>query len=156
MAISGSPVTQPAERVLAITRIFDAPRTLVFKAWTEPERLVQWWGPQGFTLASCSVDLHPGGAYRLCMRPSEGTDLWAQGAYREVVEPERLVFTWAWEDAEGKPRHQTLVTITFEEHGGKTKMTFHQALFESVDERDGHEGGWNESFDMLAEYLAEL
>jgi uncharacterized protein YndB with AHSA1/START domain len=143
------------ERELAITRRFDAPRELVFRAWTEPELLVRWWGPRGFHLVSCTMDVRPGGGYRLCMRPTEGDDLWVQGAYREILAPERLVFTFAWEDAAGRPGHETLVTITFAEDGGRTQMHFHQALFESVASRDAHHGGWSSTFELLAEYLAQ-
>ena len=155
MAASASAAARPAERELVITRVFDAPRPLVFKAWTKPEHLVRWWGPQGFTTPSCTMDVRPGGAFRLCMRSPEGTDHWLRGVYREIVEPERLVCTWAWEDAEGKPGHETLLTVSFAEHGGKTKLTLHQAVFESVTARDSHQGGWTECLDRLAEYLAE-
>ena len=154
MAASASAAARPAERELVITRVFDAPRPLVFKAWTQPEHLVRWWGPQGFTTPSCTMDVRPGGAFRLCMRSPEGTDHWLRGVYREIVEPERLVCTWAWEDAEGKPGHETLLTVSFADHGGKTKLTLHQAVFESVTARDSHQGGWTECLDRLAGYLA--
>src|SRR5918995_7006135 len=101
-----------AERELVITRIFDAPLSLVFKAWTEREHLVRWSAPRGFTITHCEGAHHPGGAWRCCMRSPEGTDYWLGGVYREIVEPDRLVFTHAWEDEEGKPGHQTLVTVT--------------------------------------------
>ncbi len=157
MAAGSSAAAEAAEqRVLVITRIFDAPPHLVFKAWTEPERLVRWWGPKGFTLPTCTMDFRPGGAYRFCMRSPEGVDHWLQGVYREIVEPERLVFTYAWVDAEGKPGHETLLTVTFEEHNGKTKLTLHQAVFESVTARDAHRGGWPSSLECLAEYLATV
>ena len=90
------------------------------------------------------------------MRSPEGADLWRQGVYREIVEPERLVFTYAWEDVEGKLGHETLVTVTFEEHEGKTKLTLHQAVFESVTARDAHRGGWTSSLDRLAKHLATV
>ena len=147
--------TGSGERELVITRIFAAPRQLVFKAWTEPERMMQWWSPRGFTTTSCTVDLRPGGAWRCCMRSPEGTEHTERGVYREIVEPERLVFTHAWEDADGKPGHETLVTVTFAEHGGKTTVTFHQAVFESVAARDSHQEGWGEGLDNLAAYLAK-
>ena len=108
------------ERELVITRIFDAPRELVFKAWTEPERAVRWWGPQGFTTAHCEMDTRPGGTYRVCMRSSE-----------------------------------TVVTVTLAEYGAKTKLTLHQALFETVTARDLHQGGWASALECLAEYLAQ-
>ena len=154
MAASTSAGARSSERELVITRVFDAPRPLVFKAWTEPERLVRWWGPEGFTLPSCEMDLRPGGAFRFLMRSPEGNDHRLQGVYREIAEPERLVFTSAWVDADGKPGHETLVTVTFAEHGAKTTLTLHQAVFESVESRDGHEAGWTECLDRLAALLA--
>ena len=155
MAARASAASESAQRVLVITRVLDAPPRLVFKAWSEPARLVHWWGPQGFTLPSCKMDVRPGGAFRFHMHSPEGTDHWLRGVYREIVEPERLVFSWAWEDAEGKPGHETLVTVTFAEHGGKTKLTLHQADFESVTARNEHQGGWTSSLDRLTEYLAK-
>jgi len=155
MAERSSATAESAERELVITRVFDAPRRLVFKAWTEPERVVHWWGPRGFTIPSCKLDVRPGGAFRFCMRSPEGTDHWLRGVYREIVEPERLVLTWAWEDAEGKPGHETLVTVNFAEHGAKTKLTLHQALFESITARDAHQDGWTSCLDRLAEYVAK-
>jgi uncharacterized protein YndB with AHSA1/START domain len=144
------------ERELTITRLFKAPRALVFKAWTTPEHLAHWSGPHGFTTPHHSMDLRPGGAYRACLRAPDGTEHWVQGVYREIVAPERLVFTHAWEDAHGNPGHQTLVTITFADHGGQTMMTFHQAEFESVESRDGHSGGWTGSFERLEAYLEQV
>jgi uncharacterized protein YndB with AHSA1/START domain len=100
------------------------------------------------------MDVRPGGTFRVCMRSPEGTEYWKQGAYREVVEPERLVFTFAWEDAEGKPGHETVVTVTFAEHGAKTRLTLHQGVFETVAARDSHKGGWTSTVERLADYLA--
>ena len=156
MAARSNAATESAERKLLITRVFNAHRSLVFKAWTEPQHLVHWWGPQGFTLPSCTVDLRPGGTYRFCMRSPEGVDHWLQGIYREIIEPERLVFTYAFEDATGKPGHETLVTVTFAELGEKTKLTVHQAVFESVTVRDEHVRGWTEALDRLAGYLTQV
>jgi uncharacterized protein YndB with AHSA1/START domain len=143
------------ERELLITRIFDAPRDLVFRAWTEPDRVARWWGPQGFVTAYCNMDVRPGGAFRVCMRSPAGAEHGKQGVYREVIEPERLVFTFAWEDAEGKPSHQTLVTVTFAECGDKTELTLHQADFETVARRDEHQRGWTSTLQRFAEYLAK-
>jgi uncharacterized protein YndB with AHSA1/START domain len=140
---------------LVISRAFEAPRRLVFKAWTEPERLVRWWGPRGYSTPSCKMDVRPGGTWRVCMRSPEGTDHWLSCVYREVVEPERLVFSWAWENAEGQPGHQTLVTVNFVEQGAKTKLVVHQAVFESDEARDAHEKGWAGCLESLADYLAE-
>jgi uncharacterized protein YndB with AHSA1/START domain len=102
------------------------------------------------------MDVRPGGAYRVHMRGPEGDDHWAQGVYRAVVEPERLVMTRNWADAEGNPTSpETLLTVTFEELDGKTKLTLHQAGFESITARDAHRGGWNSSLDRLAEYVTK-
>jgi uncharacterized protein YndB with AHSA1/START domain len=88
------------------------------------------------------------------MRSPEGAEHWKQGVYREVVEPERLVFTFAWEDGAGKPGHQTIVTATFAEQGDKTELTLHQAVFETVAARDDHRRGWTSTLQRFAGYLA--
>jgi uncharacterized protein YndB with AHSA1/START domain len=144
----------PADRVLTITRTFDAPRELVFKVWTQPEHLVRWWAPKGFTTPCCTIDVQPGGAYRTLIRSAKGKDIWMRGVYREVTEPERLVFTFAWEDEKGQPGYETLVTVSFADQDGKTRLTFEQGVFETVADRDSHLGGWSEFMDHLAEYLA--
>ena len=144
-----------ADLELIITRIFDAPRYLVFKAWSEPDRAMRWWGSQGFTTAHCEMEFRPSGACRVCMRSREGTEHWQRGVCREVVEPERLVFTFAWEDAEGRPGHETVVTVSFAEYGLKTRLTLNQAVFETVTARDLHQGGWASALDCLADYLAQ-
>ncbi|MBF2047013.1 MAG: SRPBCC domain-containing protein [Elainella sp. C42_A2020_010] len=144
-----------SERELTITRIFDAPRSLVFQVWTQPEHFARWLGPKDFTTTFCQMDVRLGGTYRACIQSPEGTNHWMQGIYQEIVEPERLVFTFAWEDEQGKPKHQTLVTVTLTEQGRKTLMTFHQAIFESVESRNSHQTGWTECFDRLEVYLAD-
>src|SRR3989442_612332 len=141
MGPRNSAAIESTERELVITRVLDAPRRLVFKAWTEPERVVRWWGPQGFTMPSCQMDVRQGGAFRFCMRSPDGTDHWLQGFYREIVEPERLVLTWAWEDAEGKPGHETQVEVGFAEHGAKTKLTRHPGGVESITGPGSRPGG---------------
>ncbi|PSB07777.1 polyketide cyclase [filamentous cyanobacterium CCP2] len=143
-------------RQLTITRVFDAPRSLVFKVWTQPEHFSRWLGPKDFTAIACHMNVQLGGMYRACIRSPEGNDHWMQGIYREVIEPERLVFTFAWEDENSRPKHETLVTVTFEEQDNKTLMTFQQAIFESTESRDSHNTGWSECFDRLATYLKEL
>lgn len=141
-------------RQLTITRVFDAPRSLVFQAWTRPEHFSRWLGPKDFMATFCQMDVRLGSTYRACIRSPEGTDHWMQGSYREIVEPERLVFTFAWEDEKGQPRHETIVTVIFTEQHGKTLLTFHQAVFESAEARDSHRSGWSECFDRLEAYLA--
>jgi uncharacterized protein YndB with AHSA1/START domain len=134
---------------LVITRIFDAPRSLVFKVWSTPEHLMRWWGPKDFACTSAKTDFRPGGAWRTSIRSPEGTDHGASGVYREIVEPERLVFTFAWDNSS-----ETLITATFEERGGQTKLTFRQTPFDTVESRDSHQEGWSECLDRLEAYLA--
>lgn len=144
------------ERVLHFTRVFDAPRELVFKAWTDPKHARHWWGPKDFPAVDLTMDVRPGGRWRHRLRSTEtGDDLWHGGVFREVVPPERLVFTFGWDEG-GERGHETLVTVTFMEQNGKTLMTFHHELFRSAEERDGHMGGWTSTFDRLAEHLAQV
>jgi uncharacterized protein YndB with AHSA1/START domain len=143
-----------SEQELVITRVFDAPRTLVWQAWTDPEKLKHWSAPKGFTLPVNEGELRPGGKWRSCMVTPDGKELWLCGEYREIVEPSRLVFTHAW-DNEGKPGPETLVTVTLTERGGKTEMTFRQSGFDSAESRQGHSEGWSECFDLLEELLRE-
>jgi len=154
MGARSNPSIESANREVVIKRVFDAPRSIVFKAWTDPEHLVRWWGPHGFTIELCKMDLRAGGAWRICMRSPDGVLDRQQGMFREIVENERLVFTYAFEDATGKPGHQTIVTVTFTDLGRKTELTVHQAVFESVAMRDDHVRGWGEALDHLAEYVA--
>ena len=140
------------EQDLVIKRVFDAPRNLVWQAWTDPEKLKLWSAPKGFTIPIAEGELKPGGKWRSCMVTPDGKELWLGGEYREIVEPSHLVFTHAW-DNDGNPSPETLVTVTLVERGGKTEMTFHQTGFGSVDARNQHEHGWNSCFDRLAELL---
>ena len=154
IASNASPAADLADRELVITRVLDAPRRLVFRAWTDPEQLARWWGPRGFTTIFSEADVRPGGAWRRRMRSSEGAECCGRGIYREIAAPERLVFTYAWEDADGNPGHETVVTVTFEALGDKTRLTLRQAVFETVTSRDAHDGGWSSCLDRFAEYLA--
>ena len=144
------------ERTLVLSRVFDAPRALVFKVWTQPEHLARWWGPRNYTVISYKADVRVDGSFRFGVRSPENTEHWAHGTYREIAPPERLVFTTAWEHPDGSPKHETLVTLTFAEQGDKTKLTLKQTQFESVTSRDLHRGGWSSTFDLLEEYLAKL
>lgn len=146
----------PPERVLEIIREFDAPRTRVWTAWTDPADAVRWMGPHGFTATHVSGELRPGGAWRLCIRrDADGTELWQGGVYREVVAPRRLVFTFAWDDADGRAGPETLVKLDLAELDGgrRTRMTFRQAVFNTEANRDGHRGGWSEAFERLAAHV---
>jgi uncharacterized protein YndB with AHSA1/START domain len=155
MSASASPILLPAERVLIITRLFNAPRELVFKAWTNPDYAKHWWGPSHHPATYIEMDARPGGTWRARLEsPETGVVLWHHGVFREVVAPERLAFTFVWEE-EGERGLETLVTITFADQAGKTLMTFRHEPFQSIAERDGHNGGWNSTFDRLVEHLAQ-
>ncbi|TCN29509.1 SRPBCC family protein [Sinorhizobium americanum] len=134
------------EIALTITRVLAAPREMVFKVWTTPEHLARWWGPKDFTAPSIAADFHEGGAWRSCIRSPEGQSYWACGIYREIVPPSRIVFTFAWEE-EGAL--DTLITVTFEQVAGGTRLTFRQAPFATVESRDSHAEGWGECMDRL-------
>lgn len=146
----------PADRVLIIERVLDAPRSLVFKAWTDSQHLAHWFGPKGFNLTFCEMDLRVGGTYRFGMRSPEGTNHYLKGVYKEIREPEVLVCTYAWTDADGNPtRPETTLSLSFDDIGnGKTRLTLHQALFESITACDAHRAGWTTSLDRLAEFVA--
>jgi uncharacterized protein YndB with AHSA1/START domain len=151
---------------LVITHVFDAPRDIVFKAWTDPAQLMRWWGPKGFTTPSVTIDPRIGGVFHYCMRSPEGQDYWGIGLYREIVPPERIVYTDAFADAEGNrvpPSHygmsashpaESLVTVTFTEQQGKTTVTVRQTVPDAVEERAGMEQGWTEMLERLADEAA--
>lgn len=153
------------ENELTITRVFDAPCDLLWKAWTEPERVMRWWGPKGFTSPICKIDLRIGGSYLFCMLSPDGEDFWSTGVYREIVPPAKIVCTDSFADEDGNVVPATYydmgddfplelqITITFEEHDGKTKMTLLHAGLPSGAMKDATAQGWNESFDKLAESL---
>lgn len=140
-------------RVLSLSRVFEAPRERLFRAWTEPERLARWWGPKGFTTPECAMDVREGGAWRTVMRSPEGKDHVVSGVYREVAPPSRLVFTWGWE-TDGPRGHETVVTIQLTEVPGGTRLDLSQELFESTDSRDHHGQGWASCFDSLEDVIA--
>lgn len=140
---------------LTLTRIFDAPRELVWQAWTQAEHALQWWGPKHHPAVEVAWDVRVGGRWRNCLRSVEtGAPLWHGGVFREVVEPERLAFTFAWEEP-GERGQETLVTVTFAEQQGQTRMVLQQSPFQSATERDGHDEGWNSTFDRLADFLVQ-
>jgi uncharacterized protein YndB with AHSA1/START domain len=151
--------TKPlAERELTITRVFDAPRELVFKAWTDAKHLAPWWGPKGFTNPVCEFDARVGGMLRIHMRAPDGTVYPMKGQIREFVAPERLVFTNIAVDAAGRHLLEGLTTVTFIDEGGKTKMTLHTKAVAVVEDAaaylQGMEAGWTQSIDKLQAFLA--
>lgn len=154
-----------ATRELVITRVFDAPRELVWKAWTDPEHVVRWWGPKNYTSPVCKIDFRVGGKYLFCMRSPEGKDFWSTGTYKEIIPPEKIVVTDSFADSEGNVVPATeygmpemplelQVTVTFEDlSDGKTKMTLRHVGFPEGEMSEMAGAGWNESFDKLAESL---
>jgi uncharacterized protein YndB with AHSA1/START domain len=143
--------------VLTITRVFDAPRALVFKAWTDPKMLARWWGPHHFTNPVCDVDVRPGGSIRIDMCGPEGTVYPMTGTYLEVVEPHRLVFSTTPLGEDGKPMFEVLNTVAFEEIDGKTKLTVQARVVSTTAQAaqylDGMEAGWTQSLERLEEVL---
>lgn len=144
-------------RELSVTRVFEAPRELVWRAWTEPGRALQWMGPAAHPAVHYEGDVRPGGTWRGCLRGADGVNLWQGGVYKEVVAPERLVFTFGWDGDDGQPDHlrghETTVTVVLEDEVGKTKMHFHQAVFLTEEQMEGHAEGWNGTFQRLNDYL---
>jgi uncharacterized protein YndB with AHSA1/START domain len=153
--------TSPAERELVLSRIIDAPPHKVYRAWTEPELLKQWFAPAPFTTPVAELDVRPGGANLIVMRSADGTELPNRGVYLEVVPNERLVFTDAYTEAwqpSGKPF--MTVILTFEDEGGRTRYTARVRHW-SVEDRETHEKmgfhqGWGQCADQLAALVARL
>jgi uncharacterized protein YndB with AHSA1/START domain len=155
---AAAPSAAPMWREVTITRLVAAPRDLVFRAWTEPAHLARWWGPQGFTNPVCEVDARVGGELRIVMRGPDGTDYPMRGVFREVVAPERLVFTNFPVDAQDRPLMDGLTTVTFGAEGGKTRLTIATRAtgLAAVAARmlEGMQAGWTQSIDRLEAYVA--
>jgi uncharacterized protein YndB with AHSA1/START domain len=146
-------VTLPSDREVLLTRTFDAPRELVWEAFTRPELLKRWFGPRGWSLVVCEVDLRVGGGWRFIMQGPEGQKMGMRGVYREIVRPERSVHVESFDDYPG----ESIVTAVFTEQGGKTTLNA-TVLYPSQEVRDiviqsGMEHGAAESYDKLAEVL---
>ena len=156
-----------------ISRTFDAPRDLVWKVFTEPEHMKQWWGPKGVTVVKSEIDLRPGGSFHYAMRTADGQTMWGKMVYREITPPSRIVFVNSFSDeAGGTTRHpmaptwplEMLSTFLFEDLGGKTKFTVHWTPLNASEEEQatfaaGHDSmkqGWGGTLDKLAPYLAKL
>ncbi|HVY20732.1 MAG TPA: SRPBCC domain-containing protein [Bauldia sp.] len=150
MPAAGRPLIATTDDVLKIEHLFDAPCDLVFALWSDRAHVLRWWGPRGYRLSHCEMEFRVGGSFRFCM--SGPHDHWIRGVYREITPPSRLVFTYI-NEADG---HEMLVTLRFTPRGKQTVMHFHQAPFMNVRERDGHNGGWSDTFEMLDEYIATL
>jgi len=150
---------------IVIDRVFDVPREHVWRAWTEPEQCKKWWGPKDYTAPLCKMDFRVGGKNFCCMRSPEGKDFYSTGTYREIVKHQRFVVTDSFADEKGNvvpasyygmPGEfplELMVTVTFTEQDGKTKMTLQHDGFPAGEMADMCREGWNQSFDKLAEIL---
>jgi uncharacterized protein YndB with AHSA1/START domain len=160
MTTQNDPTKQSTPGNLVLTRVFDAPRALVFKAWTDPGQLAQWWGPHGFTNPRCEWDARPGGLIRVDMRGPNGTIYPMTGAYREIVEPERLVFTAGALDEDGNLLFEILNTVTFAEEKGRTTLTLQTHVLNTTGDAaqylNGHSKGWAQSLERFATLLEEI
>jgi uncharacterized protein YndB with AHSA1/START domain len=150
-------VTPLGEKEIRMTRLFDAPRDLVFEAHTSCEHMTNWWGPRKYEVASCEIDFRPGGKWRIVHRADGEEDQGFHGEFREIAPPERIVWTFEWE---GMPGHVSVETLTLEEQDGKTLVTAN-STFDTAEDRDGMiqsgmETGAAETYDRLDEYLEKL
>jgi uncharacterized protein YndB with AHSA1/START domain len=148
---------EPGKHVITITRLFDAPRELVYKAFTDPKLLPQWWGPRRYTTIVDKMEVRRGGIWRYIQRDSDGNEYGFHGVYHDAIAPERLVYTFEWE---GMPGHISLETVTLEDQAGKTLVT-DRTVFQTVEDRDGMyqsgmQEGASESMDRVAELLVRV
>ena len=156
MAAAAHRSVQPEPIELTITRVIDAPRALVFRMWSEPEHMSRWCRPKDFAIADGALDFVAGGLWSSQIRGPDGKDYRMGGAYREIVENQRIVFTHRWIDEAGNPGLETTITVTLEDAGERTRLTFHQAVFETSAARDSHNEGWSETLDNLEAHLRAL
>jgi len=146
-----NPAGTPAD-VLVLQRLIDAPRDLVFRVWSDPLHVAEWWQPAGYTTPVFEMDFRVGGGFRYCIRKA-GRDGWARGVYRDIVPPSRLAFTFAWQSGDATHDAETLVTVTFEVQGGGTLLTFRQEPFSSSESRHGHGVGWNQVLESFESFV---
>jgi uncharacterized protein YndB with AHSA1/START domain len=141
------------ENTLVLRRSVDAVPERVFDMWTQPERIRTWMCPPECAIESLETDVREGGSYRIAMRQPNG-EVWnVRGKYREVRRPERIVFTWAWEEDDPKDEIETVISVDLTPAGNATELVFTQTGFATVESRDGHEEGWNGAIDRLAPAL---
>jgi len=148
---------ESAEWDLVITRVFDAPREQVFRAWTDTRHMAQWWGPKGFTNPVCELDVRVGGVIRIHMRAPNGVVYPMSGVFEEITEPERLVFVSSALDENGNSMFDVLNTVTFAEQRGKTTLTLQARVIKATAQAPqylkGMEAGWSQSLDRLGDLL---
>lgn len=142
--------------VLRLSRHFEAPREVIFRAWTDPAWLVRWMGPRECTCPHAETDLRDGGALKIAIRDKEGNDHWAHGVYRLVDPPARLEFTWRWEQEDGTLGHEMLIVLEFHDRNGGTEFHLTQTNFATEESRDQHQGGWTGALECLVMELQNL
>ncbi len=152
---SGSGSGSAGGHELMIERTFAAPVALVFQSWKQRELMIQWWGPKDFTCTHLELDFREGGAYRACISSAQHGDNWMGGRFLEIVENQRIVMSFAWEDGRDQPGVDTRITVTFAEQDGKTLQRFHQAPFLHEEARDSHIGGWSECLDREQQFVEQ-
>jgi uncharacterized protein YndB with AHSA1/START domain len=142
---------------LFICRVFKAPVSLVFHIWEDPQHLVRWWGPKGFSCTSVDSDFRPGGKRRACIESKRHGRSYSSGVFNEIEKERRIVFTFSWEGGgPERPGVGTVVTVTFKEMDGNTIQTFHQTPFPYVEGRDSHVIGWSQLLDKGQTYTENL
>jgi uncharacterized protein YndB with AHSA1/START domain len=144
---------RPSQLTLHMKRVLPAPRSLVFRACTEPEELAKWWGPRGFTAPSVEIDLRVGGSYRIAMQPPEGELFHLTGEFREVDPPGRLAYTFRWEDPDPDDQ-ETVVTLSFRDLGESTELVVAQGPFATEPRHALHDDGWTDSLDRLEKLMS--
>jgi uncharacterized protein YndB with AHSA1/START domain len=153
--VSDTPATAAAsdgDRTLLVEHILAAPPAEAFRAFTDAELVRQWWGPEGYAAPEASLDVRPGGAWRIRMTGPDGEHV-VSGVYREITPPRRLVMTWAWE-TDGKRGHETVVDVTFEAMGSGTRLRLVQRLFATAEDAANHRWGWTSTFRNLDRLFA--
>jgi uncharacterized protein YndB with AHSA1/START domain len=152
-----SPAAADDALTLVLTRVIDAPRETVFKAFIDPAQIARWMGPAGITAEVTQLEPRAAGAYRIVMHGTPNGFHAVRGVYRTFEPPQRLVFTWAWDQDMETHRagHESLVTVSLRDLGGKTEVTLRHEKFESTDSRDSHGQGWGGSLDKLAQLLSK-
>jgi uncharacterized protein YndB with AHSA1/START domain len=148
--------TKAAEKTsLEVTRFINAPRARVYRAWTDPEQLKEWWGPEGVRTRKITTDVRVGGEYRWDLINQDGEEMTVHGEYRELVPNEKIVFTWQWDDDEAWQNRTSVVTVEFSDRDGGTEVRLTHVQLPSEASRDRHTEGWNSVIDRLEKFLTK-
>jgi len=152
MAAKPEPAPLEGAHELVIRRVLAAPRALVWEVWTTPAHVLQWWGPHGYTAFACTMELRPGGRWRVGMHSPAGDTMWTSGEFHEVVPPARMVMSFAWDDAGAEAPMlggPTVVTVELGERDGQTELVLRQHGFATSASRDRHAQGWIECLERF-------